>query len=507
MNALNASPRTKQNAARATRRRRSLGASAPTTPQAPQPSICHGVHVPWPRKKFETNAAKAPTAKPLRAPNAAPAATVITVTGCTPGMAAKRTRPAAAAAPSVAINASSLAESGPRSRQATPAASNANATSSSDRPSCERSTAAHTAAANAAPPATKSPALDKKCFLPECDRPVGHDTRELFVVRDDESCTALGAVVQQFGQLRLTLGIDTAGRLVQYEDVWVGHEHRGESEPLALPGREIARMTARHSREAEFRKRSERTATVPPHTDRDLFVRALTDAVPARILKEHCRAASELGRARIGCQQPRRELRDRRLARAVRTSQRHNLAAPQLEVDTVDDGKTRAVGELNALETAHRLSLRRDASVAGRSEPHRPVLSQPALCCAHPRVEKHSPRVEEEDAIRMLENPPGTVIRDQHGDTEPDDMLEERVGATGIELGSRLVEQEQLRPQRDGRGEADTLQLSSRELGNGAIGEVLAADRRERLVRTTEDLRRWGTDILEPEGNFGDDAR
>ena len=120
----------------------------------------------------------------------------ITVTGCTPGTAAKRTRPAAAAAPSVAINASSLAESGPRSRQATPAASNANATSSSDRPSCERSTAAHTAAAKAAPPATKSAALDKECFLPECDRPVGHDARELLVVRDDECCTGLGAVAQ-----------------------------------------------------------------------------------------------------------------------------------------------------------------------------------------------------------------------------------------------------------------------------------------------------------------------
>ena len=63
------------------------GASAePARPHAPQPSICHGVHGPWPRKKFEESAARAPVANPARGPSAAPAATVITVTGCTPGI-------------------------------------------------------------------------------------------------------------------------------------------------------------------------------------------------------------------------------------------------------------------------------------------------------------------------------------------------------------------------------------------------------------------------------------
>ena len=107
----------------------------------------------------------------------------------------------------------------------------------------------------------------------------------------------------------------------------------------------------------------------------------------------------------------------------------------------------------------------------------------------------------------MLEDPPRAVIGDQDRDAEPGHVLEERVGGAGIELGGRLVEQQQLRPQRDGGREADTLQLSPGELGDGAIGEVLGADRGERLVRATDDLLCRGPDVLEPEGDLADDAR
>ena len=57
---------------------------------------------------------------PARAPSATPAAITITVTGCTPGTAAKRTRPAAATPPSVPMIAISFAELGPVSSQAAP---------------------------------------------------------------------------------------------------------------------------------------------------------------------------------------------------------------------------------------------------------------------------------------------------------------------------------------------------------------------------------------------------
>jgi enamine deaminase RidA (YjgF/YER057c/UK114 family) len=81
ISALNANPNTQHTTANGTRRR-SIGArSPPATPQAPQPSICQGVHQPWPRKKFDASAARAPVANPARGPSAAPEATVVTVTG------------------------------------------------------------------------------------------------------------------------------------------------------------------------------------------------------------------------------------------------------------------------------------------------------------------------------------------------------------------------------------------------------------------------------------------
>src|SRR5262249_43925629 len=43
--------------------------AAPATPTTPQPTICHGVHGPWPKTRLEDNAASAPTAKPGAPPS------------------------------------------------------------------------------------------------------------------------------------------------------------------------------------------------------------------------------------------------------------------------------------------------------------------------------------------------------------------------------------------------------------------------------------------------------
>src|SRR5262245_5661163 len=186
MNALKASPRTKQKAARTILRRSAVAASAPATPHNPHPSICQGVHEPCPRKKFDTNAAIAPTAKPLLAPSVTPATTAITVTGCTPGNGANSTRPAAAAAPSVAIRTRCFEESGPRSNHATPVARSAKTSSNSDSPSCAWSSALQRAAANAAVPANSKTPLDKDSLPPERHGAVRNGVCELLVVRHDE---------------------------------------------------------------------------------------------------------------------------------------------------------------------------------------------------------------------------------------------------------------------------------------------------------------------------------
>ena len=48
----------------------STASHAPISPVAPHPAICHGVHGPWPKKKFETSPASAPTTNPGPAPRA-----------------------------------------------------------------------------------------------------------------------------------------------------------------------------------------------------------------------------------------------------------------------------------------------------------------------------------------------------------------------------------------------------------------------------------------------------
>ena len=119
-------------------------------PQPPHASICQGVCGPWPRKKFDAIAASAPTAKPRRGPSATPAAATITVTGCTLGIGANRTRPAAARPPRVATSVRSRADIVPPSSQAKPATTTATAASSVAIPPRAGSSAAQAASASAA---------------------------------------------------------------------------------------------------------------------------------------------------------------------------------------------------------------------------------------------------------------------------------------------------------------------------------------------------------------------
>ena len=79
------------------------------------------------------------------------------------------------------------------------------------------------------------------------------------------------------------------------------------------------------------------------------------------------------------------------------------------------------------------------------------------------------------------------------------DEVEERLGRFGIELRRRLVEQQELRPQRECGCERHALQLAARELAGRAVGEVLRADKRERLVDARPDLPWLDAEVLEPE--------
>src|SRR4051812_13506336 len=199
---LNAKPSTAATPASTQRLRRTGASSAPAAPQAPQPSICCGVQIPWPRKRFETNAASAPVATPARSPSAAPATIAITVTGCTPGTAAKRTRPAAAAAASVAITASSRVESGPDSNHATPPTTSAQAPRA-----VARAPSSTTSAATSSSNATRTSLRIDVLPYVELDDPVGDLGRPRKVVRDHERSATGRLCAEQPCELALPLWV------------------------------------------------------------------------------------------------------------------------------------------------------------------------------------------------------------------------------------------------------------------------------------------------------------
>src|SRR5262245_15279860 len=351
MRALKPKPSTAVSSAKGIRRRISGAASAPTAPQAPQASICQGVQGPWPRKRFETSAAVAPTETPARTPSAAPVATTITVTGCTPGIGANRILPAAAAEPSVAMSATSRAEPGPPSSQATPATTSAAAARSTDSPAVPGARTAQASAAAAASAETTETAavLDKgPLACTEGDLAVGDVPGEDEVMRDDERCPPARLRAYERGELLLPLGIHPARRLVKNEQIRVRREDGRERDALALTAREIARVAVLEALEAEVSESARRLVAA----EADLVIHALRHEIPTGVLREVPRAPGQAGRARVRREQAGGEAGKRRLPGAVPAGQCHDLAAAEVDADAVEHGRAAAVGERHSVERA-----------------------------------------------------------------------------------------------------------------------------------------------------------
>ena len=110
------------------------------------------------------------------------------------------------------------------------------------------------------------------------------------------------------------------------------------------------------------------------------------------------------------------------------------------------------------------------------------------------------------DTVDVGQRTSRPLLRDDDGARQLLDDLEERIRRGGIELGRRLVEQQELRAKRERGRERDALQLASGQLGRLPAGQVLGADERQRFVDPRPDLRRLGTEILEPEGDLVRDS-
>src|SRR5689334_10419399 len=230
-------PHTMPNAASANRLRSTRGIHPATSPTMPQPSICQGVHGPWPRNAFDASAAAAPVARPALGPRLAPVTAVIIVTGWTLGTAAKTTRPAAAAAASAATSASSRLRLGPVSTAA-------------------RTSASATRAARA----TSSSMDGLRCGNgPRGDAAVRHRHRrgrhvgdERRVVAHDDDARSVGREpADEAAEGLLSAAVDAAGRLVQDDQVGPHGRDRRDGEPLALAAREVARVLGGRPPEVE----------------------------------------------------------------------------------------------------------------------------------------------------------------------------------------------------------------------------------------------------------------
>ena len=153
---------------------------------------------------------------------------------------------------------------------------------------------------------------------------------------------------EQRRELCLPFWVDTACRLVEHEQLRVGDEHRGQREPLPLARREVARVALEVVAEPDLRDRFARPRLVG--AERDLVEHALRDEVTPGILAQVRRAGvPDLARRRV--EQPGRDLGQRRLPGAVRTGQRDDLAAANLERRTVERDAV-AVGEADVAKAA-----------------------------------------------------------------------------------------------------------------------------------------------------------
>src|SRR5919198_3553234 len=233
----NPNPHATPKTARARRWRRRERIHPAVRPTSPHPSICHGVHGPWPRNAFEASAADAPVAGPARAPRLVPATAVSTVTGWTFGTAANTTRPAAAAAASAAMSASSRLRFGPVS------------TATSASAPAETSVRA-TRLSNCGLHPVQLPGVDPPAR--QADGRLGRLGDEARVVtHDDDGRAARGQRPHDRRDLAPAPPVHAACRLVEHEEVGLHRGHRRDREPLALAAREVARVAAAGPGEAE----------------------------------------------------------------------------------------------------------------------------------------------------------------------------------------------------------------------------------------------------------------
>src|SRR6476659_1801914 len=138
------------------------------------------------------------------------------------------------------------------------------------------------------------------------------------------------------------------------------------------------------------------------------------------------------------------------------------------------------------------------------------VLFEPGPSIVDRAVEGQASALEEEHAVGNFERQSRTLFGEQHRRAavarQPQRQLDQPLGGLGVELRGGLVEQQELRLEREGRREADPLQLAARKLGHEPAGEVLGTHQAQSLEGAGLYLCWWSADVLQPEGDLVEHA-
>ena len=152
---------------------------------------------------------------------------------------------------------------------------------------------------------------------------------------------------------------------------------------------------------------------------------------------------------------------------------RDDLAASDLQLDPVEDGRP-SESEANVVHMENnvlqRLAVVRRLGVLKRHV-CRAVFGEPCARLVDGSVEDKTATIHEEHALRKLERPLDALLGEHEGTPEGVQHLEERLRAGRVELRRRLVEQQQVRMHRQSRGQANALELASRELRGPPRGQ------------------------------------
>ena len=129
----------------------------------------------------------------------------------------------------------------------------------------------------------------------------------------------------------------------------------------------------------------------------------------------------------------------------------------------------------------------------------RAVFGEPCARLVDGSVEDKTATIHEEHALRKLERPLDALLGENEGTPEGVQHLEERLRAGRVELRRRLVQQQQVRMHRQSRGQANALELASRELRGPPRGQRQRPYGGERPFDPSSDLGSRHAGVLEPE--------